>query len=80
MTTSERVCRTSGQEATTEEEANVVEAQSWSWDAPSATGQESSLRRARGGADLDETRQELGIAWRADSRMACVAAWRAGRY
>ena len=26
------------------------------------------------------TRQELGIAWRADSRMARAAAWRAGRY
>ena len=30
-------------------------------------------------ADLDETRRVLGIAWRADSRMARAAAWRAGR-
>ena len=38
------------------------------------------LRRARGGADLDETRRDLGIAGRAGPRMARAAAWRAGRY
>ena len=39
----------------------------------------SVCHNERGGADLDETRRVLGIAWRADSRMARAAAWRAGR-
>ena len=40
----------------------------------------SVCHNGRGGADLDETRRVLGIAWRDDSRMARAAAWRAGRY
>ena len=38
-----------------------------------------NLRGARGNADLDETRLELGIAWRPITRMTRAAAWRAHR-